>query len=286
MANPSEKSEEQLITEAIGAHGVYFKKALRATLEGLPNVGIIGEEYPVKYLDGTAIDLLAIVRGGNGVTLLPIECKRALALHKKWIFFRGNERNVKLVYAFQGQSLQVKQSDAWFPDMAICSEGLEIDVTKLSGSKSPYAAASADRIWASAFQACKGGLGFIRNELMQRQKTSEGAQNFGVILIVVTTAPLEIAELSESAVDLVTGNHVGELKTTPVKWLILHYPFTPKESVGGQHLEITVPGYVAPELRGLQEKEGIVFVNSSHIPEFIKMLARLGVASQIVARDV
>lgn len=79
MTNPKQKSEEQLITEAIGAHGVYFKKALRTTLESLPNVDIVGKEYPVKYLDGASIDLLAAVRGGNGLTLLPIECIRIVS---------------------------------------------------------------------------------------------------------------------------------------------------------------------------------------------------------------
>jgi hypothetical protein len=70
------KTENQLITEAINAHGVFFKKAVRDTLEQIKGVTILGEEYPVPYMEGTSIDLLISVEAGQYKFIIPIECKR------------------------------------------------------------------------------------------------------------------------------------------------------------------------------------------------------------------
>jgi hypothetical protein len=82
------KTDLQLTTDAIGAHGIFFKKALGELLETIRGLRILGEEYPVRYLEGASIDLLVEYRTSHTTFVLPIECKRALATMKKWIFFR------------------------------------------------------------------------------------------------------------------------------------------------------------------------------------------------------
>lgn len=278
MANDLPKTELQLITDAIGAHGVYFKKALRSKLEGLVGVKILGEEYPVRYLEGASIDLLVEFNGEHERFVIPIECKRALVSAKTWIFFKDEHSNIKFLYSFIGANLNVKSSGSVGLNSTICVEGIEVDSAKLRNPKGPYSAASADNIWKAAFQACKGGLGFVLTELQTRQKTAStpvfnfAMSNFNVFLIVVTTAPLKIAELPAGSVDLATGTHVGGLSLQEVPWLTLHYPFTPATSLGINHLEVNTPHYLDPSQRGLHGKEGIIFVNVQYIERFFELL--------------
>ncbi|MGC1549961.1 MAG: hypothetical protein WA777_15670 [Rhodanobacter sp.] len=277
MANDLPKTELQLITDAVGAHGVYFKKALRGKLEGMAGVKILGEEYPVRYLEGASIDLLVEFTGEHARFVIPIECKRALASAKTWIFFKDEHSEVKLFYSFIDAGLNAKTSRFVELNSPICVEGVEVDSTKLRNPKGPYSAASADNIWKAAFQACKGGLGFVMSELQTRQKIATpvfklGISNFHVFLLVVTTAPLKVAELPAGSVDPATGLHVGDLSLQDVPWLTLHYPFTPATSPGSNHLEINTPNYQDPFQRGLHGKEGIIFVNVQHIERFFELL--------------
>ena len=85
------ENESSIITSAVNAHGILFKKAVRQQLEQIQGVRIIGEEYPVKFQDGAQLDLLVQYKSKNQVYLTIIECKRAYATFKKWIFFECNE---------------------------------------------------------------------------------------------------------------------------------------------------------------------------------------------------
>lgn len=69
---------DNTVTEAINLHGLFFKRAVRRLLETVSDVRILGEEYPVRYLEGSSIDLLIEVAGKRRY-ILPIECKRAYA---------------------------------------------------------------------------------------------------------------------------------------------------------------------------------------------------------------
>src|SRR5712692_10718332 len=87
-----QKSQDQLITEAVNTHGNFFKRAVRNELEGIQGVEILGEEYPVaNYLEGGAIDLLVSFTPARCEVsvVLPIECKRAYVASKQWIFFES-----------------------------------------------------------------------------------------------------------------------------------------------------------------------------------------------------
>jgi len=261
------KTDLQLTADAIGAHGVFFKKALRALLETIPGARILGEEYPVE---GTAVDLLIEYKAPTILFVLPIECKRALASQKRSIFFRDSARSVKFAYTFSGAELNFSPLTTTGPGFAnICVEGVEIDLLQLQ--KSPYSAASADRIYKAALQACKGGLGFVRSEFKARKKYPAGPhQDFSSFLLMVTTAPLSIAELPVGSVDLITGKHVGDLKLVDVPWLVLHFPLAPLTS--SEHLEVAPSEYTDPIRRGLYAKEAIVIVNAQHVSAFFSNL--------------
>lgn len=155
-ATNTSKTDLQLTADAIGAHGVFFKKALRALLETIPGARILGEEYPVE---GTAVDLLIEYKAPTILFVLPIECKRALASQKRWIFFRDSARSVKFAYTFSGAELNFSPLTTTGPGFAnICVEGVEIDLLQLQ--KSPYSAASADRIYKAAFAGMQGRARF------------------------------------------------------------------------------------------------------------------------------
>lgn len=274
MASDSVKTDLQLITDAIGAHGIFFKKALRGKLASIAGIRILGEEYPVRYLEGASIDLLVEFKAAHTDFVIPIECKRALVSAKTWIFFRDTEKEVKFLYSFTGADLSVSKSSQLRIESDICVEGIEIDRAKLrNGSKGPYAAASSDNIWKAAFQACKGGLGFLQTEIQARKTNTAGWQsNFCVFLLVVTTAPLQVAELPGESLDLENGLYLGDLILKDVPWLILHYPFTPTASFGTSHLQVNIPGYSDPVQRGLHSKEGVMIVNAQHIERFLQLL--------------
>ncbi len=41
--------DEEKIRDALNAHGIFFKKAVRRELEGIEGVTILGEEYPITW---------------------------------------------------------------------------------------------------------------------------------------------------------------------------------------------------------------------------------------------
>lgn len=273
MTQVSTKTDLQLITDAIGTHGIFFKRALRAVLEKIPGLRILGEEYPVRYLEGASIDLLVEFKAEAATFVLPIECKRALAIMKKWIFFEDTEKDVKFLYGFDIAGLSTSQSSRIRLADDVCIEGVEIDSSKLrNDKKSPYSAASLDRIWDAAFQVCKGGLGFIQAELKARVKQPTACSDFYVFLLIVTTAPLQIATLPPGSVDLPTGDHLGELSVREVPWLILHQPFTPSSTHRSEYLQVDMEGYMDPMLRGMNAKEGIMILNAQHVTAFFEQL--------------
>jgi hypothetical protein len=268
------KSEHQLITEAVNAHGIFFKIAVRNTLEQIEGVTILGEEYPVRYMEGASLDLLVEFTTTKFRYIFPIECKRAYVANKRWLFFKDSENYSKILYCFTGKALNALGS-APFTNLGVpvCIEGIQVDLQEFQKSNaSTYKAASPDAIWKAAFQSCKGSLGFIKQEFVQRSQSLENPPDFIVFPLLITTAPIYICELSQGAVDVLSGNHKGEIIPKDVQWLILCHPFTPIESLGAQHLKVDLTGYISPKERGIHSKEGVFVINSSYLPQFFKQL--------------
>lgn len=269
--------EITLITEAINAHGIFFKRAVRTTLEAIRGLKIIGEEYPVPYLEGASVDLLVEYRLQSRTFIVPIECKRAYVENKKWIFFEDPEQGTKLMYSFAGETLTALNNADFVPRSApICIEGLEFDMAKTQGQNKPGSskAASPDVIWKVAFQSCKGCLGFLGQELTARQKyPKDPMSDFTTFSMVITSAPLAFNELSTQMIDSATGRHIGNMALREVPFVVLRYPFTPSQlAPSRRHLEMMTDQYMTPKERGFLGKEGIIVLNVQHIEKFFDLL--------------
>lgn len=234
-----------MMTEALNAHGLFFKKRVRSEVEAMRSAFILGEEYPVPYLEGASIDLLVEFRRSyptyNNVLryILPIECKRGYTAAKRWIFFkdRGYDSKQKLFYEFVGNECQICDAAALVGnDVPLCIEGVEVDLSRLQKKGELYKAANPDPIWKAGFQVCKGSLGFLLQEVNQRKlrkiDCNDYESNFRLLPLLLTTAPLSVCELDPQSVDILSGNHQSEVVTTDVPYLILQYPFTPSAEYG------------------------------------------------------
>jgi len=129
------KSEHQLITEAVNAHGIFFKIAVRNTLEQIEGVTILGEEYPVRYMEGASLDLLVEFTTTKFRYIFPIECKRAYVANKRWLFFKDSENYSKILYCFTGKALNALGS-APFTNLGVpvCIEGIQVDLQEFQKS--------------------------------------------------------------------------------------------------------------------------------------------------------
>jgi len=256
--------DEGTIRNALNAHGIFFKKAVRREIEGIEGVTILGEEYPVRYMEGASLDLLVELSSDKDARMIfPIECKRAYVRRKKWIFFEDREELSKLCYAFSGKDLRSHYGSSFGP---VCIEGVEIDEERLT--KDAFKAASPDPIWRAARQTCKGYLGFVQQELGEREKSQSSTTDGLIILpVLITTARLFVADADVSEIDLSTGNLAAPLSLKSVPWVVLLHPFTPSYNAGEQHLRVNVPSYVPPLERGCYQKEAIVVLNAMHIRE-------------------
>lgn len=267
------EDKSNIITSAINAHGILFKKAVRQKLEQIEGISIIGEEYPVGFVDGAQLDLLVEYKSKNQVYLMIIECKKAYATYKKWIFFESREEKTKLPYFFQGNDLHVGDGSS-FPGITLCIEGIEIDLSKYKKPDDAYKIGSLDRIWQTANQVCRGYHNFLTTELKSRmQNTLDlSLDNFTVFPLVITNAELFVCLTQNQNADLLNGNSIGDLILEKIPSVILNHAFTPSTQNGREFLKLNVSGYHSPIDRGIHAKEGIVILAAESITSFFKSL--------------
>lgn len=274
------KSENQLITNAINAHGILFKKKVRESLDNIDGITILGEEYPVSYSGGASLDLLIQYDcrfPDRGSYIIPIECKRGYTAVKRWIFFQDQEPDLKFFYLLSKTNFKGINADALVSrNVPVCMEGVEIDLSKVKNEREIHKAASPTNIWNAANQVCKGFLGFLFREIEARiaikDETNFDPSTVAIFPLLITTAPLYICEFSLEAIDIITGNHEGEIKTKPVDWLILKHPFTPSSDVDDSKRLFFGGGYVSPRARAYNYKEGIMVINSEVLPKFFELI--------------
>jgi hypothetical protein len=279
--NANAKPEDQLITEAVNTQGIFFKRAVRMALERIKGVEILGEEYPITYCEGGAIDLLVgfTVPTWNNRFVLPIECKRAYVSNKRWVFFESPDRHSKLFYKLTGERLDLVSFETRFTsETKLCNEGIEIELGIKKND--PESKANPDPIWRAANQTCKGALGFVNQEYRQRQGSNDirpqaSILDFSVCAVLVTTAPLSVCPLGGQKVDLATGNHQGDMQLQSVDWLVLQHPYTPMPETGAYYNRTPERGYSSHKDRSYSLKEGVLVVNSGSFAGFFNMLRNL-----------
>ncbi len=269
------KTDNDGIAEAINMHGIFFKQAVRQALEKISNVSIIGEEYPINYLEGGALDLLIEVKTDKHNFVIPIECKRARTTTKQWIFFPDPSDYSRALYSFKANAC-IAQHAGNFSNLglSICIEGIEVEKQETRQPDTNYYKADSDPIWKAANQVCKGLSGVIIDEIKQRNKNPQ-ATNIPDILIfpiIVTTAQLFVCDSDRNNIDIESGNYKTGLPLKQVDWTLLSHPYTPSQQFGIQRLEITNAEYEDFYSRGRNRKEGIIIVNSNKIADFIALL--------------
>jgi len=267
------EDKNKIITSAVNAHGILLKKAVRKELEEIEGISIIGEEYPVRFGEGAQLDLLVQYKSKNQVYLIIIECKRAYATYKQWVFFQSRENKTKIPYIFDGNNLRVMDGRS-FVEIPLCIEGIEIDFLKYKKSDDAYKIGSLNRIWETANQVCRGYLNFLASELTNRSKNTQSLplDNFVVFPLVITTAMLSVCFTQDQNADLQSGNSIDDLSLQEVSSVILNHAYTPSTENGKRFLEVEIEGYHSPIDRGVHSKEGIIILSAENITSFVKSL--------------
>ena len=267
------EDKNNIITSAVNAHGILLKKAVRKELEKIEGISIIGEEYPVQFGEGAQLDLLVQYKSKNQIYLIIIECKRAYATYKQWVFFQSRENKTKIPYIFDGNNLQAMDGRT-FDEIPICIEGIEIDFFKYKKSDDAYKIGSLTRIWETANQVCRGYINFLLSELKSRSKNTQSLplDNFLVFPLLITTAKLSLCLTQDQNADLKSGNSIDDLSLQEVSCVILNHPYTPSTENTKVFLQLDIEGYQSPIDRGVHAKEGIIILSAENITNFVKSL--------------
>ncbi len=272
----STEDESSIITSAVNAHGILFKKAVRQELEQIQGISIIGEEYPVRFVDGAQLDLLVHYKSKNQVYLAIVECKRAYATYKKWVFFESYEKKTKLPYFFEGNDLRVGDGTSFTKNgIPLCIEGIEIDLLKYKKPDDAHRIGSIDRIWQTANQVCRGYHNFLASELKSRSQNTQSLlplENFTLFPLIITTAQLFVCLTKDQNADLLSGNSTGDLPLQKIPYAVLNHAFTPSTENGREYLKVDLSGYHSPIDRGVHAKEGIIVLTAQTIANFFKSL--------------
>ena len=269
-----DEDQRSIITSAVNAHGILFKKAVRRELEQVGNVSIIGEEYPVRFGDGAQLDLLVQYQSKHQVYVVVAECKRAYATYKKWVFFESREDRTKLPYFFEGGELRVGDGKSFTgAGIPLCVEGIELDLGKYKKSDDAYKLGSIDRIWQTAYQVCRGYHNLIASEFEARKNAqSSSLPNLVFLPVIITTAELFVCLVQDQKADLLSGNSIGNLVLQDVPYVILNHPFTPSAQLGRKHLRVDLPDYQSLFNRGVHSQEGIFVISAENITSFFCVL--------------
>lgn len=220
---------DQNILDAVNQYGGPFKKGVMHVLASIPGMSIVAEEYPAGLGDDrTAIDIVASFTRDDCICYLTIECKRALAAYKKWVFFketaadffkigRGISKSTMLTAGFISNGLL---------DIEMCSDGCEIK--EENSNKESRFKASGDPIYKAAAQAALGYLSFLQERSPPAPLINQTIPHRRIIVLplIVTSAELFTSKKDGSIVDMNTG--LCRLEALhPVPWVGYRFPCHP-----------------------------------------------------------
>lgn len=263
----------QFITDAINAHGIFFKKAVRRQIETFGAIGILDEEHATSFPEQTAIDLLLECpgRGSRLKFVVVAECKKAYAPHKNWIFFRDRTEPIKSAYLVGiGHHVHITMIPGR-SGLDAYSDGIEVDTSKL-GRKGDVAfgSGSCDAIFKAASQVCRGFLGFVAAQSRQTgvRQDDRGFGPFLCFPLIITNASLFSCENDFAQVSLDTGNLEAPLQLEAQRWVLLRHPFADVTREPFRDFRTDKDQNTTPEERGLVYKEPVFIVDSKHLKEF------------------
>jgi hypothetical protein len=202
-----------------------------------------------------------------------VECKRGYVANKRWVFFEEEDPpQSKFHYYFENKELRINFADSFTKlGIPVCLEGIEIDISK----ENPYKAGSLSSIYEIGNQVSKELLGFLKQELDERnKKASAGHDDYVIFPLLITNSTLLSCKLDSKLIDISSGNLRGDLALNPSPYLILSHPMPHIEQFGAKHLKVQSDEYIKPERRGNLEKEGIMVVHAESLASFFTILQR------------
>ena len=257
---PVHLSKEE--TDALNRHGVFFKKRVLQELQSIHGIGIVSEELGVSFGGTRVIDIVAADHRSKPQLFFAVECKRAYAAEKSWIFLRDFDRHYRVERELGGMvgcSSIFAQSVP--PGPPICSEGYEYRKEKNVADQDP--------LFKAAGQLSAGYLGFMaRREREVRSFGHNAATTERYVPVLVTTAELRVLRSDPSTICLESGNALKEPETQSVNFLILKHPFPTPEGVEPDFRDFPNP-IAPPRFWSQLHKESIYVVRSTALRDFL-----------------
>jgi hypothetical protein len=201
--------------EALNAHGSFLKKrVLQETYDNIPGLSVFDEEIGVSFGQARAADVVCFQSAAGGNVFYVLECKR-VAPGLEWLFLRHiaptyRELRVLARGGLIGELVEVPANSH-----LVCSEGYET-----MGGDAAGRPMDQEAVFQAANQLSGAYLGFIKWVKEKRMKAK-----MAFVPILVTTAPLQIAEFPWDKVELESGLLMQPLKLRKVDWLVLKHPF-------------------------------------------------------------
>lgn len=269
------KNEKPDFLEILNQYGAPLKKRVISEIEAVDGFTVASEEYAVALGNvKSAVDILAYRKDADRLLVFTIECKRALAPYKQWVFFTETATHTYSIgRCFRKTSIMSFGSHRnWLPDIEFCSDGVEISTNRNRERK-----VNSEAVYKAASQATTGYLGFLNERMPTGAPLPELPDHPLVVVLplIVTTADLWVCDSDNSSVDLSTGL-LTDLQASKVPWLAYRFPSHPGTTDQSLDFRATDPmqNYVLtcvdfPGTSIDQYKETIYVVNSKNIGHFL-----------------
>lgn len=263
----------KFITDAINAHGIFFKKAVRRKLEEFRVIKILDEEHPTSFPDQTAIDLLLEYpnRSGYPKSVIVTECKKAYAPYKKWIFFPDHTVRIKGAYFVDTSHYKHVMINPGLYGINVYSDGIEVDMSNLrKKDDTSFKSGNCDTIYRAASQVCKGFLGFLhaRDIQLDNWNKDKNSEKFLSFPLIITNATLYGCDNDYDNVNLETGNLESKLQLGEIPWLLFRHPHANITSGDFRDFRTQEDKCITPEEDGFLYKEPVFILNSKHLKRF------------------
>jgi hypothetical protein len=201
--------------EALNSHGSFLKKrVLQEIYDNIPGLSVFDEEVGMSFGNARVADIICYQTASSGNLFYVFECKRVTP-GLEWIFLRHIAPTYRELRQVARGGLFAEQVEVPANSHLVCSEGYE---TK--GGDAVGRTLDQDPVVQAANQISGAYLGFVK---WVKEKKIKAKMAF--VPILVTTAPLQIAEFSWDNVELSSGLLMEPLKLRNVDWLVLKHPF-------------------------------------------------------------
>lgn len=231
----------EILFNAVNEQGYLFSEACADLMSrGRTGWDVVAEEYPVTLAtEDTRIDIVLRTDKCNGVQELYgiVECKRADPQYVCWLFGSPGApeyanclgTNVEHAGGSSDKTpdISIRQSQIKFKFSTYSAKWwLEVKKQKATAKK----ISSPDNIESAFIQVLKGLEGFTQEQYNQRRK-GHVSGTVAFIPVVITTAPLFVAEYDPKNINLANGRiaknriYFGSTDepTEEVEWILVHY---------------------------------------------------------------